>query len=268
MRLKDKIALVTGAGQGIGKGIAVRFAREGADVIINDVSRENAESVAEEIRKLGRKSIAVVADISKKSEVDKMAQKVFFEFKSVDILVNNAGISRIVPFWDMTEEIWDKVININLKGTFLCCLVFVPHMIERRGTRRAPEGSGSGKIINMSSKSGKIGNTAFAAYCASKSGIIGFTQSLALDLAQFNINVNAICPGIVFTPHWDELEKQYAKKRNMPVEDVRKYLEGKIPLGRAQTVEDVANIAVFLASDQSDYMTGQAINITGGQEMR
>lgn len=257
--LKGKITLVTGAGQGIGRGIALRFAEEGADVIINDVNIDNARKVAGEVAKAGRRSLAIKADISISSQVEEMKKVVEKEFGAkLDILVNNAGIARILPFTDTTEEIWDKIIGINLKGTFLCCRAFVPWMIARK----------SGKIINMSSKSGKVANAWFAAYCTSKFGVIGLTQSLALDLAPHKINVNAICPGIVFTPHWDELQKQYAVKRDMPVEKVREYLSGKIPLGRPQTPEDVAAVAVFLASSKSDYMTGQAVNVTGGQEMR
>jgi len=258
-RFKDKIALVTGAGQGIGKSIALRFAREGADVIINDINLESARSVTDEVSKLGRRSITIVADVSSSREVEEMKKKVEKEFgPRLDILVNNAGIAKILPFTETTEEIWDKIMNVNLKGTFLCCRAFVPWMIEQK----------YGKIINMSSKSGKSANAWFSAYCTSKFAIIGFTQSLALDLASYGINVNAICPGIVFTPHWDELEKQYARKREMPVEKVREYLAGKIPLGRPQEPEDVAAVASFLASDESSYMTGQAINVTGGQEMR
>jgi acetoin reductase-like protein len=255
-RLKGKTALVTGAAQGIGEGIAVRFAAEGAHVVVNDMNLQKAEEVSARIRAQGVRSIAVKADVSKKNEVDSMRDIAVREFGRLDILVNNAGLARIVGFEDMTEEIWDTVIDVNLKGTFLCCLAFVPQMIKQR----------SGKIINMSSKSGKTGNTAFAAYCASKFGIIGLTQSLALDMAPYGINANAICPGIVFTPHWDRLQVEYAKKRNMPVENVREYLVSRIPLGRSQTPEDVANVAVFLASSESDFMTGQAVNITGGQE--
>ena len=258
-RLKDKIALVTGAAQGIGKAIALRFAQEGADVIVNDVNIDTAQKTADEISKLGCRSLVIVADVSSSKEVEEMKKRVEKEFgPRLDILVNNAGIAKILPFTETTEEIWDKILNVNLKGTFLCCRAFVPWMIERK----------YGKIINMSSKSGKVANTWFAAYCVSKFAIIGLTQSLALDLAPHGINVNAICPGIVFTPHWDELQKQYARKRDMPVEKVREYLTGKIPLGRPQEPEDVAAVAAFLASEESSYITGQAINVTGGQEMR
>ena len=257
-RLENKISLVTGAGQGIGKAIAIAFAREGSDVIICDLNLRMAKEAASQIESLGQRSLAVKVDVSNARQVERMKERVLKVFNHVDILVNNAGISKIVPFVDTTEELWDKILGVNLKGTFLICRAFVPQMIELK----------SGKIINMSSKSGKIANAWFAAYCASKFGVIGLTQSLALDLASYGINVNAICPGIVFTPHWDELMKDYAKKRGLKVSQVKDYLVGKIPLGRAQTPEDVAKMAVFLASHDSDYMTGQAINVTCGQEMR
>jgi len=257
-RLENKISLVTGAGQGIGKAIAIAFAREGSDVIICDLNLRMAKEAASQIESLGQRSLAVKVDVSNARQVERMKERVLKVFNHVDILVNNAGISKIVPFVDTTEELWDKILGVNLKGTFLICRAFVPQMIELK----------SGKIINMSSKSGKIANAWFAAYCASKFGVIGLTQSLALDLASYGINVNAICPGIVFTPHWDDLMKDYAKKRGLKVSQVKDYLVGKIPLGRAQTPEDVAKMAVFLASHDSDYMTGQAINVTCGQEMR
>ncbi len=257
-RLENKISLITGAGQGIGKAIAMAFAREGSDVVLCDLNLEMAKEVASQIESLGQRSLAVKVDVSNARQVERMKEQVLKVFNHVDILVNNAGISKIVPFVDTTEELWDKILDVNLKGAFLVCRAFVPQMIERK----------TGKIINMSSKSGKIANAWFAAYCASKFGVIGLTQSLALDLAPYGINVNAICPGIVWTPHWDDLMKDYAKKRGLKVHQVKDYLTGKIPLGRAQTPEDVARMAVFLASHDSDYMTGQAINVTCGQEMR
>jgi len=257
-RLKSKIALVTGAAQGIGRAISLRFAQEGADIVINDLHKKDLKILQKEIQNLGKKSLIAIADVSQRQEVEKMRDLVKQEFGRLDILVNNAAISRIIPFWEMTEEIWDQILDINLKGTFLCCLVFVPMMMEKR----------SGKIINISSKSGKVGSSAFAAYCASKFGVIGLTQSLALDMAPYGITVNAICPGIVFTPHWEKLKIEYARKKGIMPEEVKAHLESKIPLGRAQTPEEVAAVAAFLASSEANCMTGQAINVAGGQEMR
>ena len=155
------------------------------------------------------------------------------------------------------EQIWDKILGINLKGTFLCCKAIIPYIVRRK----------SGKIINMSSQSGKRGNIWYAAYCASKFGIIGLTQSIALESAPYGININALCPGIVWTGAWDEQLAQYGRKRDLPPEKVKGYLIGKIPLGRLPELEEIAKVAVFLASDECNYMTGQAVNVTGGQQL-
>lgn len=264
MKLEGNVALVTGAGQGIGEAIALEFAREGCDVAVNDLSADNANNVADKIKTLGRQSIAVSGDVTNSKFVNKMVKQVLDRFKRLNILVNNAGITKSLHILKMTEEIWDLSMNVNLKSAFLCSKAVAPAMIKQKNAH--PEGTA--KIINMSSKSGKQGGLWLTAYCASKFGVIGFTQSLALDLAPYKINVNAICPGIVFTPQWDRLQKEYGKKLGMSEDKVRDYYVKKIPLGREGAPEDVARVAVFLASGESDYMTGQAVNITGGQEMR
>lgn len=256
--LLDKIAIVTGAASGIGKGIAVRFAEEGAHVACCDVNLEGAEKTAAEIQALGRESMAIKVDVTKSDEVAEMARRVYERWGRIDILVNSAGIIRAHFITDVPEEIWDAIINVNLKGTFLCIREVAKYMVQQK----------SGKIINISSKSGKRGGLWLAAYSASKFGVIGLTQSAAMDLAPYKINVNAICPGNVFaTPMWDLLDKEYSKKLGVPPEQVRKIYVEKVPLGRECTIEDVANVAVFLASSYSDYMTGQAINVDGGQEV-
>ncbi|GAG90334.1 unnamed protein product, partial [marine sediment metagenome] len=172
----------------------------------------------------------------------------------IDILVNNAAISRIIPFLDTSEKLWDRIMEVNLKGAFLCCKAVIPGMIKK----------GGGKIINMSSQSGKRGSAWHAAYCVSKFGIIGLTQSLALELAPYKINVNAVCPGVVFTPLWEEQASNHARRRGIDEKQVKEDLIKKIPLGRLGTPEEVANLVLFLASSRSDYMTGQAINLSGG----
>ncbi|NPV53482.1 MAG: sorbitol-6-phosphate dehydrogenase [Firmicutes bacterium] len=258
-RLEDKIALVTGAGQGIGRGLALRLAREGCHVVVADLNEATASTVVEEIRALDRRAIAVKVDVGDAAQVAAMVDRAVAEFGRIDILVSNAGILKSFPITDFPEEAWDAIIRVNLKGNFLCMREVAKQMIKQR----------SGKIISMSSKSGKKGSLWNAGYCASKFGIIGLVQSVALDLAPFGINVNAVCPGNVFeTPLWDQLDVEYSRKLGIPPEKVReKYIE-KVPLGRGCTIEDVANVVVFLASKESDYMTGQAINVTGGQEMR
>jgi sorbitol-6-phosphate 2-dehydrogenase len=253
------VALVTGAGQGIGRGIALSLARAGADVAINDIAPGTAEATAAEIAALGRRSLAVPADVSQAEDVQAMIDRVVEEFGTVHILVNNAGVCAPAFITDLSEEMWDRTMRVNLKSMFLCSKAVAPLMMAQR----------YGKIVNVSSKSGKQGGLWLTAYCASKFGVIGFTQSLALELAPYGVNVNAICPGQVYTPMWDNVLKQaYARKLNMDEDQVRDYYTSKVPLGREVTLEEIGNVVVFLCSDRASYMTGQAFNITGGQEMR
>lgn len=258
-RLVDKVAIVTGSGQGIGKGLALRLAAEGSHVAVVDMNYENGKAVASEIERMGRKALAFEVNVTNSEAVERMVEAVVSRFGRIDILVNNAGIIKAGFIVDLPEETWDAIIAVNLKGCFLCTRAVAKHMVEQR----------SGRIVNISSKSGKKGGLWLAAYCASKFGIIGLTQSVAFDLAPFGINVNAVCPGNIFeTPMWDQLDKEYSAKLGIPPEQVRaKYVE-KVPLGRSASLEDVANVVVFLCSDEASYMTGQAINVTGGQEMR
>lgn len=255
MELNGKSALVTGAARGIGKAIALRFAQEGARIVLNDINKESLEEAVREIEKVSREGVIYKsADISKSKEVKELSRYVTEELGVIDILVNNAAISRIVPFLDTSEKLWDRTMEVNLKGAFLCCQAVIPGMIKK----------GKGKIINMSSQSGKRGSKWHAAYCVSKFGIIGLTQSLALELAPYKINVNAVCPGVVFTPLWEEQASNHARRRGIDEKQVKEDLIKKIPLGRLGTPEEVANLVLFLASSRSDYMTGQAVNLSGG----
>jgi len=255
MELNGKVTLVTGSARGIGKAIALKFAQEGAKVALNDINQENLKEAAKEIQKVSRgKVVYKRADVSKNKEVEELTQYVVERLGVIEILVNNAAISRIIPFLDTSEELWDRTMEVNLKGAFLCCKAVIPGMIEK----------GGGKIINISSQSGKRGSKWHAAYCTSKFGIIGFTQSLALELASYKINVNAVCPGVVFTPLWEEHAANHARRRGIEEKEVKEDLVKNIPLGRLGTPEDVANLVLFLASSCSDYITGQAINLSGG----
>ena len=254
MKLKDKVAIVTGAGGGIGKAIAENFARQGAAVAIADIKLELAEAAAREI---GEPAIALAVDVSDAVSVEAMVDEAENRLGPLDILVNNAGVSYITPFLDCTEEVWEKTMQVNLKGAFHGSQAAIRRMLPRK----------KGVILNMSSQSGKVGNSHYAAYCASKFGVIGLTQSLAVEFAQDGIRVNALCPGVVFTPLWDSMIGGYARKRNMKPEEVKGYLESKVPMGRLCSPEDVAHMAVFLASDEAAYITGQSINISGGTVM-
>ena len=243
MDLTGKRAVVTGAGQGIGKAIALKLAQHGADVIVDDINPETAPQTAREIQTLGRKAVAVVADVSKRGEVERLIQTAVKELGGIDILVNNAGIARSNVLARLKDEQWDEVLNVDLKGIFYCTQAAVPSMMKQR----------SGKIINISSIYGRIGAIGDANYAAAKSGIVGFTKSIALELARYNINVNAIMPGLVDT----------ALLRGIPEKYLKPMIE-EVPLKRVGRPEDIANVAAFLASEDSSYMTGAILEVTGG----
>ena len=274
--LGGKVALVTGAGgeHGIGRAIAARFAREGADVVVNDhVECPYADrgpgwnglaDVVREIEGLGRRGGRVVADITDRGQVERMVGQVIERFGGLDLLVNNAG-SRPgrdrVPVVELDEDVWDYVQRVNAKGTFLCSQAAARAMIQaKRG----------GKIINMSSVSGKVGSARFAAYCASKFAVIGFTQALAQELAPHRITVNAICPALVDTERVDFIADALAPPSVSASEFRAQHVRqssAATPLGRIAHPSDVANVAAFLASAESDFLTGLAIAVSGGTVM-
>ncbi len=252
-RLADRVAVVTGGAGGIGAAICRAFAAEGALVAVADARLQEAEKVAQGLQN----GHALAFDVSDGPSVEAAADEVEARLGPIDIWVNNAGVSYVTGFLECSEETWDETIRVNLRGTFIGCRAALRRMRPRR----------RGVVLNMSSQSGKVGNSHYAAYCASKFGVIGLTQSLALEFAHENIRVNAICPGVVFTRMWDGMLDGYARKRGIPANEVRSYLESKIPLGRLCLPEDVANVAVFLASDEAAYMTGQSVNVSGGTVM-
>lgn len=256
MKLKNKIAIVTGAAKGIGRGIALGFAKEGANVVIVDVLISAAEKVGKEIGSLGRDYLVIKTDVSNSKEVEGMSAAVINKFKRIDILVNNAGISRAGAVVDVKDEDWDAIMNVNLKGVFLCSRAVGRQMIKQK----------SGKIINMASIAAKTGEIYNAPYCATKAGVLSITQAQALELAPYKINVNAICPGATDTELMERIFNERGPIGGLTPEECRKKFEDAIPLGRMGTPEDIAKLAVFLASDDSDYITGQAININGGSE--
>lgn len=272
--LDGKVALVTGAGgeQGIGRAICQRLAQEGCDLVVNDLhAKPYAESgwgglpaLVAELEAVGRQALAVEADVANAAQVDNMIAQALDRFGRIDILVNNAG-SRPgpdrVPVVELSEAAWDRVQNVNAKGTFLCARAVARHMIAR---------DGGGKIINISSTAGRMGMPRFAAYCASKFAVIGFTQALAHELAPHKINVNAVCPGTTLTERTGyiaaALNEQQAPTANA-TQDMVGSLADKTPLGRVATPEDVARTVAFLASAESDYTTGVALLVAGGIQM-
>jgi len=260
MKLANKVAIVTGAGRGLGEVIALRLAREGCKVAAADINFSTVERTAQKIKEIKGDSLPLKIDVTKSNLVKLMVEKTVAKFGRLDILVSNAGILKSYELTDFPEEEWRKVIEINLVGYFLVAREAAKIMKKQK----------SGVIIQINSKSGKKGSYWNSAYAASKFGGIGLTQSIALDLAPYGIRVNAVCPGnLLDSPLWvDSLYEEYAKKWGISKKEVRKKYESQVPLGRGCQYEDVANVVVFLASDEASYMTGQAINVTGGQVMR
>jgi len=255
MRLEGKVAIVTGGAQGIGRAICLRFATEGAHVVVADLKLDGAQAVAEEIHAAGGRSIAVAVDVRNQQQVERMVEAAVMSFGGLDILVNNAGVGKIIPFLETTEADWDFIFDVNCKGLLWCSQAAARRMIE--------QGRG-GKIINLASQAGRRGEALVLAYCASKACVISMTQSMALALAPYKINVNAIAPGIVDTPFWDEVDRQFAQLLGWEVGEPKRRFTAQIPLGRIEQPEDVAGAAVFLASSDADYITQQCLNVDGG----
>jgi len=243
LELTGKVALVTGAAQGIGKAVALFLAQHGADIAVSDINLEKAEETAKEVQAVGRRSTAIKVDVTNLENVEGMVGAILEQFGRIDILVNNAGIARDKLILRMTEEDWDAVLNVNLKGTFHCTKAVIRHMSKQR----------SGKIVNIASVVGEMGNVGQANYSASKAGVIGFTKTIAKEFAQRGINVNAIAPGYIETLMTEVLP-----------EKVKEELRRLIPMERLGRPEDVAHAVLFLVSEASSYITGQVLNVNGG----
>lgn len=245
MRLKDKIAIITGAGSGIGRGVALMFVKEGAKVVAADWSEEGGTETVEIIKEQGGEAVFVKTDVSKNADIDEMTKVCMDKFDRVDILVNNAGIYRASSLHEMSEEDWDKVLNVNLKSVFLGSKSVIPEMLKQ----------GKGKIINIASIAGLVGFAQSGAYCASKGGIIALAKEMALEYAPKKINVNCIAPGVIKTAMTKDMV-------NDP--DTKQFLESSTPYPRLGEPEDIACAAVYLASDESDFVNGETIVVDGG----
>ena len=269
--LSGKVALVTGAAgkDGLGRAIALRLAREGANLAVNDLDRAKSrrgslDDVMAEIRALGRNTLGIYADVTIADQVERMVADTLDHFGRIDILVNNAGAPAgedRVPVVDLEESAWDLVQSVNVKGVFLCSRAVARALIA--------QGQG-GKIINISSQAGKQGIPCYAAYCASKFAVCGFTQALAHELGSHGINVNAICPGLLATERIDDMAAALAPAGISPAAHRQAMIEhatNNAVLGRMATVDDIANMAAFLASDQSEFLTGLSLSVTGGASM-
>jgi NAD(P)-dependent dehydrogenase (short-subunit alcohol dehydrogenase family) len=271
-RHQDKVAIVTGAGQGIGRGVAKRLAQEGARVVIAEYNRANAEEAAHELSALGASALPYPIDIGDTGQIEQMVKNVVARFGGIDILVNNAGTSRPGKLFDLTpERDWDPVVRVNQRGLFFCLQAVAKQMVEQIPDEVKQAGRADrsyGKIVNFSSVAGRSGRPFDAAYSATKWAVISITQSAAAYLAPYNINVNAVCPGLVPTPMWQNIDQVQGVERQglPPGEWMRRSIEA-IPLKRAATPEDIAAAVSFLCSTDADYITGQALNVDGGVEM-
>ena len=258
MRLKDRVAIVTGGGAGIGRSICVNMAKEGAKVAVMDINEEAALETAEMIKKEDGEALALKMDVTQKADVQAMTAQVLKTHGKIDILVNNAGTDIKGAITELAENTWDTLMNINLKGVFLCTQAAVVSMIEQR----------YGRIVNISSMAGKTGEPLTSPYCATKFGVIGFTQSIALELGKHNITVNAVCPGPVDTDLIRQSVAQSAKIKGMAPEDfLQEFFINPTPLGRIAQPVDIARAVIFLASDDAEFITGSTLNVSGGREM-
>lgn len=271
MTLVGKVALVTGGGRGIGRGIALALARAGMDVAVAEVDRvasaaqhyrdaalsgfPSAEQTVAEVRALGRRGLAIRADVTKASDVTAMVDTTVQQLGGLDVLVCNAGVVHVSPVDTLSEEAFDLTMAVNVKGVFLCCRAAIPPLMQRPGA----------SIINIASVAGKNGAPGMAHYCASKFAVVGFTNSLAKELARHGVRANAICPGILRTQMWEYLADEFRPPNESKEAAWQRYVQTLIPLGRPQTPEDIGELAVYLASASN--VTGQAINVDGGMEL-
>jgi NAD(P)-dependent dehydrogenase (short-subunit alcohol dehydrogenase family) len=257
MELKGQVAIVTGAGRGIGRAIALELARQGADVVIAELDQAGAKRTAEEVGALGRRSLATPTDVTSRADLRAMVDRAKAEFGRIDILVNNAGIYRAAATLDVTEEHWDAIMTINAKAVFFASQAVLPTMIAQKG----------GSIVSLASMAGKIGSKTNLPYNASKAAVVSMTKSLALAHAAEGIRVNCVCPGFVETDMWTMVSRDQGKLLGMTAEEFTRQRTSQVPLGRMEKPEDVAHVVAFLAGPRSGYMTGQALSVDGGLVM-
>ncbi|MCI0372658.1 MAG: glucose 1-dehydrogenase [candidate division NC10 bacterium] len=258
MRLEGKSAILTGAGQGIGRAIALALAHEGADVLVAEVNLETGAQTAAAVRAVGRKCVATTTDVTHLGDIQAMVDTAAATFGRLDILVNNAGILKVQDLFALGEADWDRTFAVNAKGLFFCLQAAARRMREQ----------GGGAIVNVASIAGRAGRPIMVDYAATKAAVISITQSAALALAPHRIRVNAVCPGIVDTALWEHIDEVWGMQmQGLPKGEQMRRRVQNIPLGRIEQPEDVAKVVAFLASDEADYITGQALNVCGGLQM-
>ena len=257
MEIKGQVAIVTGAGRGIGRATAMELARQGADVVIAELDQVGAKRTAEEVGAVGRRAVVAPTDVTSRADLLAMVDRAKAEFGRIDILVNNAGIYRAAATLDVTEEHWDAIMTINAKAVFFASQAVLPTMVAQKG----------GSIVSLASMAGKIGNKNNLPYNASKAAVISMTKSLALAHAADGIRVNCVCPGFVETDMWTVVSRDQGKLLGMTAEEFTRQRAAQVPLGRMEKPEDVAHVIAFLAGPRSGYMTGQALSVDGGLVM-
>jgi NAD(P)-dependent dehydrogenase (short-subunit alcohol dehydrogenase family) len=257
MELQGQVAVVTGAGRGIGRATALELARLGADVVVAELDKAGAERTAAEVKSLGRRALALPTDVTRRADLQTMADRTLAELGRIDVLVNNAGIYRAAAPLDVTEEHWDAVMSINARAVFFACQAVLPAMVKQK----------RGAIVSLASMAGKIGNRNNLPYNASKAAVISITKSLALAHAKDGIRVNCVCPGFVETDMWALVAREQGALMGMTPEEFTRQRAAQVPLGRMERPEDVAWVIAFLAGSRAGYMTGQALSVDGGLVM-
>ena len=258
MKLENKVAIITGGGGGIGRAVSIRYAKEGAKCLVVDIERENAELTANEIGKQGGIAVPIQIDLTKQEDIDLTIHKAVDSFKKIDILFNNAAIFEMAPLLESSRESYNRIFDVNVKGMFFMMQAVAKKMVDQKI---------KGKIINLSSQAGRRGEALVSHYCASKAAVISYTQSAALALASNMINVNGIAPGVVDTPMWESVDSLFARYENREIGDKKRLVGEEVPLGRMGLPYDIEGAAVFLASEDANYITAQTLNVDGGNWM-